>query len=434
MQIQELLQKLTDLKDKCTRENRKPTGDERKIADHYLAQIDAKEINFKLNNDGPDRAFVSWDGQHDIPQGGSTRDMNHETARGRTGQDISYRNLFGPVRDDSNGFDNFSSFLRSVASNRYDERLITRTQNISTPSDGGFLLQDSHASAIVDLALEKSLLWKNAVVFPMVSATLKVPAVSDTDHSTDRGGIVALWKSEEAELTLDSIKLRQLEFNARKLSLLIKSSREFLEDGIAAEAFIRNIMASEIAWKLDNNFLNTGSGAGMPLSILNSAATVEVAAEGGQDAGSLVWENVCNMAKSFNPAAGDASFWVVSPSLRSEIFQMNQASGTGGTAVFPDPSQIKERGLSLLGFPVHFSEHCSLAGQKGDIFLINPKAYSIGLRSDVRLEASAHAAFVTDQVVFKGTMRVDGMPIASAPMVLADGTSQVSDFVTLAAR
>lgn len=294
------------------------------------------------------------------------------------------------------------------------------------------MLDPEHAQGIFDLAMDRSVFGKEFTVWPMSSDTLKVPAFSDADHSTDRAGLVSLWKAEAAELDLDSINFRQLEFNARKLTILIKCSREFLEDAISAEKFVKSAMTKEIGWQIDHETLNTGSGAGQVLSILNSPATLSADIEVGQAASSFLWENAAQMVKLFDPGAPGR--WVFSPSLRDQIFTMSLAIGVGGSSVYPTPSAVKEEGLSLLGFPVEFSEHCNVAGTKGDAFLMNPKAYALALRSDIRIESSQHVAFTSDQVVFKCTTRLDGMPIASAPLTLADGSSQVSDFVTLDTR
>jgi len=191
-------------------------------------------------------------------------------------------------------------------------------------------------------------------------------------------------------------------------------------------------MSKELAWQIDNRTLNSGTGVNQPLSILNGPGTLSTSKETGQSADTFVWENAVAMAKLFNPGAEGR--WVFSPSLRDQIYKMSLAVGTGGSSVYPNANSAKEAGLSLLGFPVEFSEHCNVAGDKGDAFLISGKSYALALRSDMRIEASSHLYFQTDQVAFKATMRCDGMPINTSALTLADGTSQVSDFVTLDAR
>jgi hypothetical protein len=47
---------------------------------------------------------------------------------------------------------------------------------------------------------------------------------------------------------------------------------------------------------------------------------------------------------------------------------------------------------------------------------------------------SAHVQFISDQLVFRFTLRVDGMPGWASPVTAFNGSGQRSPFVALAAR
>lgn len=333
---------------------------------------------------------------------------------------------------EDHGFKTLGEFTRAVVEGR-DERLQKRTMNTGTPSEGGFIIPPAYGAPILDMALEQSILGSRATVYRTDRSTLTVPAISDTDHSASRGGLSATWTAEGGTMNPDDIELRSLEFKPYKLTLLLKATREFVDDAPNSEAFIRSTLASEIRWAVDNYCILNGTGAGQPLSIFNSSAIKSVAKEGGQAADTFLWENATKMDQALNPAAQGQAFWLLSPSLKAQVYTMAQAVGTGGGLVWSQPAG-GGKGLPLLDHPIIWSEHTNVLGDKGDAMLINPKGYALCIRQDLRLEASKDVYFESDHVAFRAIVRIDGMPIQAGTMTLADGSTEVADFVTLDAR
>lgn len=363
---------------------------------------------------------------------GRKQDTEQRSFRGGT----DYRSLFDkPVSDDLDrgGFKDLREFLSTIVSGRADDRLQVRTMSTNLPSTGGFLVPDDFRADIIDRAMEKSILFKQVDKVPMPHGNLTVPGIDDNDHSTDRKGITAGWIGEGEEMAFDDIATRQIKLDSSKLYILIKVNNEWLHDAPGADRMIRNILAAEIGWQMDHVLLNTGTGAGQPLSFLNADSTLEAAAEGAQAAQSLLWENCCTMYESLNPAAEPRAQWFISPSLKKEALTMSLTIGTGGSAVLPAINAGAEN-LKLLGKPVHFSEHCKYKGTKGDVHLLDPKSMLLGLTEDLRIDVSGHYAFRNDQTIFRAVLRCDAMPKQSSTLVLSDGSHTVSDAVVLAAR
>jgi len=356
----------------------------------------------------------------------------------RTGEPRTYRALFGEPEPDENFGGITRDFLKVVSSGRFDPRLKTSSQramNTSIGSEGGFLIPAELTSIIFDEAVLNSFMLQRCRIFPMLGSELKVSALDDANHSTSRSGLVALWVAEEGTMAPDDIDVRLISFKARKLYLLVKVSREWLEDAPDSDRVITSAIAKEIGWQLDNRMIQTGSGAGQPLSLLNGNNTIEVAKETDQAAASFEWENACKLSQSLNPAAEGKGIFLFSPSLKTELFTMSLDVGTGGAAVWaPALSNLTGKGLSLLGNEVFFTEHCKIAGTKGDAMLFNPEAYGIALRQDMRIESSAHRYFETDHVAFRCTVRLDAAPLYESALTLHDGTTSVSDICVLAAR
>ena len=60
--------------------------------------------------------------------------------------------------------------------------------------------------------------------------------------------------------------------------------------------------------------------------------------------------------------------------------------------------------------------------------------YTLADKGGVQFASSMHVAFLTDQMVFRITYRVDGRPMWYAPLTPFKGSTQKSPFVTLQSR
>ena len=67
------------------------------------------------------------------------------------------------------------------------------------------------------------------------------------------------------------------------------------------------------------------------------------------------------------------------------------------------------------------------------LVLVDPTQY-LTIGGDMKTAMSADVQFLTDQIAFRFTMRVDGAPLWSTPIPPYNGTSTRSPFVTLEAR
>ena len=73
-------------------------------------------------------------------------------------------------------------------------------------------------------------------------------------------------------------------------------------------------------------------------------------------------------------------------------------------------------------------------GDQGDVLLADFSQYLIGLRSEMRIDLSQHLYFTTDEGAARLIERHDGQPLWDSALTLEDGSTEVSPFITLAAR
>jgi HK97 family phage major capsid protein len=353
-------------------------------------------------------------------------------------------------RTPSGPFKSFGQQLQAVAQaarpgQRADERLF-QIRNAATGlnegigSEGGFLVQTDFSNEILQDSFNEGLLAKRCRRQPISanSNSIKIPGVDETSRATGSrfGGVQGYWLDEAAEKQKSKPKFRQIELNLKKNVVLIYSSDELLADATALEAYIREVAPKEIAFQIDDGIIN-GVGAGQMLGILNSGCLVTQNKESGQDASTLLTENILSMAeRTLGPLNNYA--WFYNKKCLRQIYSMSLSVGTGGSAVFLAagslPSQPENR---LLGLPMIEVEQCQALGTAGDLILADLKnGYIIADKGGIQADMSIHVEFLTDQSVFRFVYRVDGQPVrASAlePYKGGAGAAQ-SHFVALETR
>jgi len=167
----------------------------------------------------------------------------------------------------------------------------------TVPSDGGFLVQQDFSNELLKQVFETGILASRCrrIQISSASNSIKLNGIDETSRASTRsGGILGYWKDEAALKTASKPKFRQIELNLNKLIGLCYATDELLQDAAALEGVIRTGFQSEFGFMLDDAIIN-GTGAGQPLGILNSGCLVSVAAEGGQQAATVVAENVIKM-------------------------------------------------------------------------------------------------------------------------------------------
>jgi HK97 family phage major capsid protein len=304
------------------------------------------------------------------------------------------------------------------------------------PAEGGFLVPEALSSQLMQLALEGAIVRPRAMVLPMTTQTLAMPAVDETTHvGSLSGGITTQWAAEGQALTASEGSFGRVVLQAAKLCARADVPSELLADSLPAFAeFIQSAYPSAIAFAEDQAFL-TGDGVGEPLGFLNAASRVAAAAEAGQAANTIVWENILHMYCRMLPSSLGRAVWIASIDSFPELYTMGLSVGTGG-----GPVMINFGGgtsapvLTILGRPVIFTEKVPTIGHEGDLAFVDLGYYLIGDRKLLMAESSAHFRFGNDVVVYRFIERVDGRPWLLSSITPANGGAALSAYVTIADR
>lgn len=352
-----------------------------------------------------------------------------------------YADMFGAHASSLDGWKDAQEFLATLQSGRSDERLrflgadaldVRAAATGGIGSDGGFAVPTQLVGEWLDASLGTEIVRPRCAVWPMTSATRKVPAwdASTASGGTLYGGFTGNWIGEGDEITPETPKLRMLTLMAKKLGLLTEVSNELAADGTSYEMQLNQAIVTAIGWFLDRACL-VGTGAGQPLGILNAPCTISVAKESGQTAATINYTNLTKMFARLHPASLTRAVWVANPTTIPQLLALTITVGDAGSH-YPVLTQSDGQ-FTMFTRPVIFTEKVPVLGTVGDVGLYDFSQYALGLRQDMTLDKSQHVGFTRDTSHYRGILRADGMPTWSAPYTPLNGDT-LSPFVTLATR
>lgn len=340
-----------------------------------------------------------------------------------------YRDLFGGSLS-NDGWSSHQEYFAAIHSGMTHPRLSAIVEG--TGSGGGWLVPTQYAAEMLDAAMEDSIVLPRARIYPMGSDTKKIAGFDSSTNTSSSvfGGIEAQWIGESATGTPTNPKVRKIELKAKKLALFTSSSNEIAEDGMGLEGQLDEAMRQGNGWFLDHAFLR-GTGVGQPLGVLNDGALITVDAETGQDADTIIYENLIKMFARLHPSCVNKSVWVCNSTAIPQLLTLY--APTALTGQFVPVLREANGGWQLLTRPVLFTEKLPTVGDKGDVILADFSQYAIGVRKEMTIEKSGHVYFMSDETAWRAITRVDGQGRWNKAFTPANGDSQ-SWAVTLAAR
>lgn len=310
------------------------------------------------------------------------------------------------------------------------------------PSAGGFLVQLDFVATILTRAYEMGQILSRATKLQIGGPFngTKIPAIDETSRATGSrwGGVQSYWVGEGDTAAATKPKFRLLELDLKKLMSIWYVSDEMLQDSALLTGIANQAFSEEVVFMTEDAVFE-GTGAGQPLGILNSPAKIAVAAEKGQATKTVIWPNIAAMWARIWARSRPNAIWLINQDIEPQLYQMNQAAGTGGVPVFlpsgPLGSQASGQPYgTLLGRPIIPVEYCSTLGTEGDITLADFSQYILADKNGMNMMSSIHVRFLTDEMTFRLTYRVDGEPVWNKALTPFKGSNTLSPYVTLAAR
>ncbi len=309
--------------------------------------------------------------------------------------------------------------------------------SVSDDASGGFLVPTEFRAQLLDVQLENPTVRQRAQFIPMQTNSLDIPACVSTDNQTSvYGGIIMYKTGEGSQMTGSKPAFGTVGLKLNELTGYTQMTDQLIEDSpISIEPLIGTKFAQALQFAEDGEFIS-GTGVGGPLGVLNAACKIEVSAEDGQAATTIVWDNIINMYSRLHPASMRNAVWMANSTCIPQLSKLSVDVGTGGSAVgMPAGGATAAPISTLLGRPIIYTEHCEALGTAGDLILCDWSQYLIGGKAGggVRTATSEHLLFDYNRLAFKIVSRYDGQPWWSAALQPKNGDT-LSPFVTLETR
>jgi HK97 family phage major capsid protein len=260
-------------------------------------------------------------------------------------------------------------------------------------------------------------------------------AEESRENDSILGGIKFYYVAEADEKTASQFKLRALFESLKKTACLIYATDELLEDSQLGNTVIP--AALQTAWNaMIVEGITTGPGGGRPLGILNAPATITVEKRAGQNAGTILSENIEDMMLHL-PAESWQSpglCWQVHKDAIPQLSTLTKEAGTGGArAGMWHWREGGEKFNKLCGIDVLVNPYCPSINERGTIILSDMQEYIIA-HKETKQTTSMHVRFVYGEQAFRMVFRWDGQPSWSKAITPATGSNKISPFIVLGER
>lgn len=348
------------------------------------------------------------------------------------------------------GFRDMGEFAISVRAavlnpGQMDQRLV-QNASLSTygsegvNADGGFAVPPEWRSEIMRMVDGEGALLSRTDQQTVSGNTITFP-VDETTAWQSTGGIQTYWDGEASTITQSKPALQDLSIKLHRLTALVPVTEELLEDAPAMAGYVTSKAGEKLAFKVNDAIIN-GTGAGMPLGILNAPATVSIAAEGSQTSGTFHADNAVKMMARMPAQSFGNAVWLINQDVVPQIMKLGFAVTTAaGTAAGAGALYLPPNGLAgtspygmLLGRPIVVTEACATLGTVGDVILADLSKYLSAVKGAVKADTSIHLWFDQNTTAFRFVMRMNGQPWLSAAIARKNGSNTLSHFVTVATR
>lgn len=302
----------------------------------------------------------------------------------------------------------------------------------SVPADGGYLLEPTLTSTVMQPIHEEGPFTRSATRLP-VSANSNygyINGVDETSRATGSrwGGIKGYRLNEGGTKTASKPAFRRINWELKKYAAVVYGTDELLQDAALFSTIVNTGCREELMFMGNDDVLN-GSGVGGPQGILNSGALVSVTRT---DANKIQHADIVGMWGRMPSRNKSNAAWYINAEVHAQLDQLTFTAGTTGI-LSPYVSYGVDGVMRIYGRPVIETEFNSALGTAGDILLADMREYMFWEKSDIQAATSIHVQFLTDETTFRFVYRCDGQTSMASPLTPYKGTATQSAFVALTA-
>lgn len=336
----------------------------------------------------------------------------------------------------------FKEIRTSAIENSMSEKLVKAkkfqaSQRESVGTDGGFLVPTTILDGVQSaIESDQSLLGRTNQLNisgnkAEIKVNMKAPWAGNGEH------ISAQWTGEGKKIDRSKAQFEDVTIKAEKLAALFPVTEEMAEDSVLIESFIRRNTPDVFVAAINNAIIN-GDGVKKPLGLLKSKFGFEVAKEGGQAAGTVVFENLKKLHSHALPKAKMGGIYLYNAGVEEELIGMKlDPSSTDSVSVYLPNNSIAGAPYGTLWGKPAFPMIGAMPGlgSKGDIVFADLSYYYTVLKvGGLKQRVSTDFLFDTDEMAFKYTFRMGGLCPFSEPQSTEFGGYKLSGFTYLQER
>lgn len=273
-----------------------------------------------------------------------------------------------------------------------------------TDSAGGYTVPDILSARLIDRMRSASVVMR--------AGAQTVPLTSDINYiarlATDPA---PAWRLEAAAIAESEPTFDRVTLTARSLAVLVKISRELLEDSLNIGTALPNILATALASELDRVALIGSGTAPEPKGVANFAGLTANSFAGGALS---TYSDLIKGRTALRTANSDVTAFVMHP--RDEGALASRVDGNGQPLRLPP---------ALEGVPMFTTSKLPIDGGVGtnesSILAGDWSKLMIGMRSNIRIEILKELYAANHQYAFVAHLRADVAAENEAAFTVMDG-------------
>lgn len=366
---------------------------------HHRQEFDAADAALtRLHMENPDHPALRIDYDQVITATGAPTAGDDTQCRvlGREQRVTDWAASRGYVRDEHRDL-NLGLALRGWLTGRWDgaEREQRALQE-GTQAGGGVLVPTPLSAGIIDRARNVSRCFQaGARVVPMDSQTLKVPRIA--------GSPSPAWRAENATIAEGDLTFDSITFTAKSLALIVKASRELIEDGQDVDNTVRNDLAAQVATEIDRVMLRGTGTAPEPRGVRNTSGVTVTAFGGANGAAPTNYDHLLDAVQVLSGGNYDTTAFIQAPRSETTLAKLKEATTN---AYLRPPAQLENiPRLSTNQIPVNITTGTS--NDTSEIYAGDWSHLWLGMRTELILGTLVERYADVGQIAFLVWLRAD---------------------------
>lgn len=251
----------------------------------------------------------------------------------------------------------------------------------------------------------------------------RVPT-ADNGSSASAQGVESQSRGEGASYTEETPRVANIQYRTTDFaSGYVSASREIMADVGIIQTMIQQAITEDVSNRIEYGILR-GNGVNQPLGVLNWAGNVD---HDELTDNTFAVEDADTMLSRLFMRSGQNVAWVHGYNTMPSVAAFER--GTGAAALHSNIAG--EMPTTLHGYRRFVSQHLPALGTSGYIVLGDWSLYGLFERGGLYIDYSEHARFLNGEGTWRFGKRVDGKPLMTGAITLADGTTTISPFVTV---